>query len=109
MAYYGSTAASSIANPPVPLFGPLTKSPSSLGNTSRGLTLWAYKSSNTAAQASAANFMSDAYYLGMRPGDIVFGSYFSSAGSTTGFTYRLTCTNVTTSGATFSTAHLSTG
>lgn len=109
MAYYGTTAASSLANPPVPLNGPLTKSPSSLGNTGRGLTVWAYKSSSTPAQVSVANFISDAYYIGMRPGDLVLGSYFSSAGSSTGYHYRLVCTNVTTSGATFSTGQLSTG
>lgn len=70
MAYYGATAASSIANPPVLLAR-------GMGNTVNGTTdvigqgLWMYSSTNSTTEASASLFFTDAYYLGMRKGDVV--------------------------------------
>lgn len=110
--YYGATAASSLANPPVQISGGFTRpvdSGSTGGNLPRGAALWFFSSSANSTEVSAANFISDAYYLGMRPGDVVLGSYQSSAGSTTGNSYRLWCSGVTTAGASFSTGQMSTG
>ena len=70
MAYSGATAASSIANPPVLLAR-------GMGNTVNGTTdvigqgLWMYSSTNSTTEMQASNFFTDAYYLGMRKGDVV--------------------------------------
>lgn len=108
MAYAGSSAASSVANPPVRISGPLTVA-STGGRSPRGGSLWWYSSSDGSTDVSAANYFTDAFYLGMRPGDVVTGSYQSSVGSTTGYAYRLWCSGVSTSGASFSTGQMSTG
>ena len=111
--YNGATAASSIANPPVQLnagFARGVGTNSTLGiGPNGGAGLWWYASTNNSTDVSAANFISDAYYLGMRPGDVLIGSYQSSLGSTTGNSYRLWCSGVTTAGASFSTGQMSTG
>lgn len=107
MAYSGSTAASSVANPPTLISGNLT-----IGSTSgpnvRGGKVWHYHSSDGSTVTSAANYFTDAYYLGMRPGDVVLGVYQSSVGSTDVYSYRLVCSGVSTSGASFSTGQMST-
>ena len=111
MSYSGATAASSLANPPVPIASALYRmsdTSSTAGPQPRGAQLWWYCSSNATSDVSAANAITDGYYLGMRPGDVMIGSYFSSLGSTTGYSYRLTVTGVTTSGVTFSTGQQST-
>ncbi len=111
--YYGATAASSLSNPPTQIGNPAFIRPSDSGSTGgnipRSAALWFYSSTNNSTEVSAANFISDAYYLGMRPGDVVIGSYQSSLGSTTGNSYRLWCSGVSTAGASFSTGQMSTG
>lgn len=109
--YYGTTASSSLSNPPVPISGGLTRGAIGTGPPAANSpnTLWWYSSTNTAAEVSAANFITDGYYLGMRSGDVLLGSYISSAGSTSGNSYRCLVTGVTTSGVSFSTGQLSTG
>lgn len=107
MAYSGSTAASSVANPPTPMITNIARG-STDGPNPRGGTLWFYHSADGSTVVSAANYFTDAYYLGMRPGDVVFGSYSSSVGSTDGYSYRLWCSGVSTSGASFSTGQMST-
>ena len=89
MAYSGTTAASSLANPPRCIAGPalygnqgtsgLTTAPGS-GNTQGG-NLWSYCSTNKTTDLIVAGFFSDGYALGMRPGDIVMAIQFTSAGS----------------------------
>lgn len=108
MAYSGSTAASSVANVPTRVAGPLTIG-STDGPNPRGGSLWFYHSADGSTVVSASDYFTDAFYIGMRPGDVVFGSFSSSLGSTTGYTYRLWCSGVTTSGAEFSTGQMSTG
>ncbi|HEX03848.1 MAG TPA: hypothetical protein ENH10_01635 [Bacteroidetes bacterium] len=108
MAYSGSTAASSVANPPTRMAGPLTRGTTD-GPDPRGGSLWHYHSADGSTVVSAANYFTDAYELGMRPGDIVMGSYASSVASTDGYAYRLWCSGITTSGASFSTGAMSTG
>jgi hypothetical protein len=118
MAYAGTTAASSISNPPTLVsFAPLTRS-SSLGSGSTshaigrsgGPQQWVYSNSTEGSTVtSAALYFTDAWQLGMRPGDIVHGSYHSSVGSTDRYAYRLIVTSVTTNGAVCSTIQMSTG
>ncbi len=108
MAYSGTTAASTLANPPIRVAGPLTIA-STAGPNPAGGSLWWYSSSDGSTDVSVANYITDAFYLGMRPADVVMGSYTSSVGSTSGYSYRLYCSGVTTSGASFSTGQMSTG
>lgn len=108
MAYSGSTAASSVANPPALIAGQLTRS-SSLGANVRGGSLWSYQSTDGSTVTSASNYFTDAWYLGIRPGDRIEGTYYSSVGSTDRYAYRLIVTGVTTAGAVCSTGQMSTG
>lgn len=115
MAYYGSTQASSVANPPrlvipggmagVPGTTGLSTAPASPGN--QGGALWYYASTNLTTDIVASNFFSDGYYLGMRPGDCVMGVQFSSAGSSV-TTFMGAVTGVSTNGASLSTGSVMT-
>lgn len=88
MAYSGSTAGTTLANPPrkvtegiagmVGTTG-LTTAPGSPGG--QGGALWTYTSTNLTTDLVASGFFSDGKALGMRPGDIVLAGQFSSAGS----------------------------
>ena len=109
MAYAGSTAASSLANPPALTAGGRLTRGSSLGSNPRGGQHWDYRSADGSTVTSAANYFTDAWYLGMRPGDIIHGVYQSSLGTSTQYSYRLIVTGVTTAGAACSTAQMSTG
>ena len=79
MAYLGTTAATTLQNPPMLLargFGSgfNTTGGSSAGvaaGTGSGCGLWMYASTNSSTEVIAANFFSDGYYLGMRVGDVV--------------------------------------
>jgi len=108
MAYSGSTASSSVANPPSLIGGPLTRGSSS-GPNPRGGQTWHYTSTDGSTVTSASAYFTDAWYLGMRPSDVIFGTYQSSVGSTDRYSYRLIVTSVTTAGAVCSTAQMSTG
>jgi hypothetical protein len=123
MAYYGSTQSSSIANPPRQLVAPFATNPALTGSTmflsTQGSTaannpngpggggggLWFYASTNLTTDLVAANFFSDGFYLGMRPGDIVQGAQFSSLGSSV-TTFMGTIVSVSTAGASLSTGSL---
>ena len=122
MAYFGSTQASSIANPPRQLVGPFANNPVVSGSTAflstQGSTaayanaagglgggLWMYNSTNLTTDLTASGnqpFFTDGYYIGMRPGDIVMGVQFTSAGSSA-ISYQLSITSVSTAGAATST------
>lgn len=114
MAYSGTTAATSVNNPPrkvtegiagnVGTTG-LTTTPAAPG--AQGGALWVYSSTNSTTDLTASNFFSDGKTLGMRPGDIVIGIQFTSAGSSvTSFIGAIT--GVSTSGASLSTGSLMT-
>lgn len=92
MAYQGSTAASSVANPPRRLVGGMVTEHGStvlVGNAStahvaqgaRGGTVWAYVSTDEVSTVTGAGYFTDGSVLGMRPGDFVIGAYHSTAGS----------------------------
>jgi hypothetical protein len=86
MAYSGTTAASSLSNPPRRLIGGVGQITNSTGLTTaptaapggQGGAVWVYTSTNLTTDLVVSNFFSDGYYLGMRPGDLVMGSQFSS-------------------------------
>lgn len=105
MAYSGSTAASTVANPPnqisSALVGRITNS--STATVGGGAKVWLYSSTNLTTDMTAANFFTDAYYIGMNQGDVVMGAQASSAGSTTQIAYLGVLGAVTTSGAALST------
>ena len=123
MAYSGTTAASSVANPPRQLVAPFAQNPAIAGSTmflsTAGSTaannpnapggggggLWFYASTNLTTDLTAANFFSDGFYIGMRPGDIVQGAQFSSLGSSV-TTFIGAIVSVSTAGASFSTGSL---
>jgi hypothetical protein len=106
MAYSGTTAATSLANPPrqvlvasmsmiVGATG-LTTLPAAPGGQGGGL--WYYSSTNLTTDLVAAGFFSDGKALGMKPGDLVAGVQFSSAGSTV-TTFLGAITSISTAGA----------
>lgn len=78
MAYKGSTELSSVANPPKCVTGAgiwgirsTTVLPSSVG----GQNVWHYNSTDSSTDMVTANFFLDAFYLGMRQGDLVMGAF----------------------------------
>lgn len=105
MAYQGSTAASSVANPPVYIGGRMggPKLASSTGSStlSLGRGLWLYQSTDSTTLVQASNYFTDAYYIGMKQGDIVLCNHMSSAGGTQTISMG-GLGAVTTSGATIS-------
>lgn len=112
MAYSGSTAATTLANPPRKLIEGiagmvgttgLTTAPASPGG--QGGALWYYSSTNATTDIVASNFFTDGKALGMRPGDMVIGVQFTSAGSSV-ITFQGAITGVSTSGASLSTGSL---
>lgn len=125
MAYFGTTAGSSVANPARQVSAPFATNPAISGSTmflsTQGSTaannpnapggggggLWFYASTNLTTDLVAANFFSDGFYLGMRPGDVVMGAQFSSLGSTV-TTFMGAIVSVSTAGASLSTGSLMT-
>lgn len=114
MAYYGSTASSSLANPPRKLIEGIAAVQGTTGLTTdpavpggQGGAIWAYVSTNLTTDITAANFFSDGKELGMRPGDLVIGAQFSSAGSSVQ-TFIGAITQVSSSGASLSTGSVMT-
>jgi hypothetical protein len=125
MAYFGSTQLSSAANPPMLLarglggaqnstaIGIYIPTPGSTATAdSRGMGLglgwWHYSSTNLTTDIVAANFFSDGWYLGMRPGDIVQGNQFTSAGSTALIAFTGSILSASTAGASLSTGSVMT-
>ena len=112
MAYSGSTAASSVANPPRCLVQGVGGNAATTGLTTapnapgaQGGALWFYSSTNKTTDLTESDFFSDAKALGMRPGDMVFGVWFTSAGSSV-VSYQGAITDVSSSGAALSTGSL---
>lgn len=90
MAYSGTTAASSVSNPPMLLGSGMART---VLGTSRltawssgvaraaGVQTWRYISTNLTTDLTAAGFFSDGHQLGMQVGDIMHGVQYTSAGS----------------------------
>ena len=78
MAYKGSTELSSAQNPPRNVAGTNLwgrRSTSLLTSSKiRGQGLWLYNTTDGATELTSAAYFLDAYYIGMREGDLVMGS-----------------------------------
>lgn len=114
MAYSGSTAGSTSANPPRKLIDGIASNQGTTGLTTapnvpggQGGALWVYTSTNLTTDLVASGFFSDGKSLGMRPGDVVIGAQFSSAGSSV-TSFIGVITGVSTSGASLSTGSVMT-
>lgn len=100
MAYKGSTELASVANPPraitAGMFSPrsTTVLPSSVG----GQNVWFYNTTESCTDIVTANFFTDAFYLGMKQGDLVMGAF--TTGSTVS-AYMGVMGAVTTAGGAF--------
>ena len=106
MAYSGTTAATTLRNPPrLVAGGALYGQPASSGlstapdspNTQGG-QIWMYVSTNLTTDVTADGFFSDGAKLGMRPGDWVMVTSFSSAGSTVHGSLHIVATVNSTAG-----------
>ena len=77
MAYQGSTELSSKQNPPrnvgQSLWGQRSTSVISSSKV-RGQGLWLYNTTDGATEMTSAAYFLDAYYLGMKEGDLVMGA-----------------------------------
>lgn len=74
MSYSGSTAGSTVANPPMRIaggFGGVNEISTGSGG---GRGVWLYNSSNPSTVMAGSNFFTDAYYLGMKQGDLIMGT-----------------------------------
>jgi len=86
MTYVGTTAASSVRNPPVRIDSGRLSQRNRAESTSwsEGGALWTYSSSNktTTLTAAAGGFFTDGALLGMRNGDIIIAGAHSTVTST---------------------------
>ncbi len=96
MSYAGTT--STAPNPPVCLTGGLGVGRGSSAITGNNRNVWYYISTNLTTDLTGANFFSDGWYLGMRPGDMVLGTQYSSLGSSI-MTFQAAITSASTAGA----------
>lgn len=114
MAYVGTSVQTTLQNPPVCISGGLTIGRGSSALTGNNRSVWQYVSTNLTTDISAAAnqpFFTDGWYLGMRPGDLILGCNYTSAGTTaaTGVVSWLGAViAVTTSGASVSTGSVMT-
>lgn len=105
MAYAGTTAAT--PNPPILIASGLGIGRGSSILTGGNKQVWMYNSTNLTTDLTAANFFSDGWYLGMRPGDIVIGCQYTSAGSSV-VSFVGIISSASTAGAALSTSGLMT-
>lgn len=82
MAYQGSTAASTLANPPVLVTQGIARATSGARITPRA---WVYVSTHISSDVSAANFFTDGLELGMKVNDQLL-HYTSTGGIITSHT-----------------------
>lgn len=110
MAYSGTTAASSLANPPIKLAGGIantTRFQSTASNAAvaagqgGGNGLWLYSTTDVSSTLFAAGAITDGYELGMKTGDVVIVSCFISTVTSSGtLTMGLVSSVSTTGGGT---------
>lgn len=92
MAYFGTTAAATAANPPQLVYPGLVGARTILGTSnmtawsssvtrSGAVQVWRYNSTNLTTDMTVAGFFSDGLGLGMQIGDLICGTQWSSAGS----------------------------
>lgn len=91
MSYSGTTAASSVSNPPI-LLSRIAGVRTILGTSgltgwtsgvtrAGGIGLWQYISTNLTTDLTPAAFFTDGYQLGMQVGDLLLNVQYTSAGS----------------------------
>ena len=87
--YYSSTFSSTSSNPPIHIMGGLERQSTSQETGTlgwlHGNKVWSYSSTNTPGDCATVNFFTDAFQLGMRPGDIVLGVTASGGSTHVGF------------------------
>lgn len=95
----------STGNPPMLIVRAGLAPTNNVGSTSvaEGKNLWFYNSTNLTTDMTASNFFSDAQALGMRNGDVMIGTQYSTQSSTGHITFQGIITGVSTSGANLST------
>lgn len=84
MAYVGSTAGTTLMNPPM-MVGPAAIGGRFAANSTSiaaGSRLWIYNSSDTSTAWMNAGYFTDGARLGMRPGDLLVGVSWSTESST---------------------------
>lgn len=114
MAYVSSTVASTLSNPPVLMVSAIGIGRGSTALTGNNRQIWSYVSTNQSTDifaAAAQPFFTDGFYLGMRPGELIQGTMYTSAGATaaTGvLTFQASIIAVTTAGASVSTGSMMT-
>ena len=92
MTYFGTTAGSTAANPPLVVFsgaGGLVQYPGDLTTAVKGSKVWLYVSTNVRTDVITTGFFTDGVRLGMWPGDLMLGVFTGSpegAGTTGGTT-----------------------
>jgi len=84
MSYSGTTAASSVRNPPIRIdSGQLSqRNRGESTGVANGGALWMYTSSDPLATITATGYFSDGGLLGMRNNDVVIAPTFSTESST---------------------------
>ena len=104
MAYNGSTAGSTAANPPILMAsavgGKILNNGSTINGAGGGMggQLWLYTSTDSSTAPFAANYFTDAFYIGMKGGDVVL--QVGATGSTMGVALSVIGA-VTTAGAAY--------
>jgi len=88
--YYGSTATSTAANPPLEVLsviGGAIQYPGVLTTASKGGKVWFYSSTNTPSDMAAAGVIADGAHLGMKSGDVLIGVFNGGAATTDCYPY----------------------
>jgi hypothetical protein len=112
MSYSGTTAASSVANPPLNLLRPMAQITNASGNVlgsslqnattsyylQGGCGLWYYCSSDASTLLQAAGYFTDGQQLGMRMGDILINVVQTSLGTSPTFNIGVLMTTNSTAG-----------
>lgn len=71
MAYNGTTAASSVSNPPIQIARGIGGGCNTLSTNGTGIGLWQYNSTNGSTELQSSTFFTDGYYIGMKQGDLL--------------------------------------
>lgn len=86
MAYSGTTAASTAANPPrcVSAAGIWGDRSTSVLSSSKvvGQQLWLYNTTDGSTEIISNTYFTDGFYIGMKEGDLVFGSICTGTSAT---------------------------
>lgn len=73
MAYNGTTAGSSISNPPIRIAGGVGGPNQQSTGTGGGRSVWLYSSSNGSTELISSTYISDGKLLGFQNGDLLIG------------------------------------